>query len=108
MRDLVLSLILTKITETGNYFVGRHEVTMESFQDPVKLSLDAKGLACPLPIIRVKKGINTINVGDILEVWTTDPGSIPDFQAWSRSTGHALIRVDDAESPYRFWFRRTH
>ncbi|MCL5117013.1 MAG: sulfurtransferase TusA family protein [Firmicutes bacterium] len=74
----------------------------------VKLSLDAKGLQCPLPIIRVKKGMSTIGVDDILEVWTTDPGSLSDFRAWARSTGHELVRVDDAESPFRFWFRRTH
>jgi tRNA 2-thiouridine synthesizing protein A len=74
----------------------------------VRLTIDAKGLSCPLPIIRVKKGLMTVDVGDVVEVWTTDPGSIEDFKAWCRSTGHELVRVDAEHSPFGFWIRRTH
>ena len=77
-------------------------------QDSVRLTVDAKGLQCPLPIIRVKKGISTVDIGDILEVWTTDPGSLADFKAWTKSTGHQLVRVEGEESPFRFLIRRTH
>jgi len=73
----------------------------------VQLSIDAKGLACPLPIIRAKRGISQIEVGEILEIWTTDPGSLEDFRAWCRSTGHELVKQAGEAPPYQFWIRRT-
>lgn len=86
-------------------FIEKGRVRM-SDQFVIALTVDAKGLSCPLPVIRAKKGIMSIAVGDILEIWTTDPGSVADFQAWTRSTGHDLVAMGATESPFRFLIRR--
>ena len=51
-------------------------------------TLDAKGLACPMPIVRTKKSIDTINSGEVLEVLVTDKGALNDIPAWAKSGGH--------------------
>ena len=53
--------------------------------------LDTKGLNCPLPILRAKKAIKDIPVGEILEIEATDPGSVKDFDAFCRQTGNELV-----------------
>lgn len=75
--------------------------------DTIRLTIDAKGLPAPLPIIRVKKGLGAIEVGEILEVWTTDVTSGDDFRSFMRSTGHELVRVEEEAPPFRFLIRRT-
>lgn len=68
--------------------------------------LDAKGLACPMPIVKTKKAINEIEVGQILEVHTTDKGAINDLTAWSKSGGHEVMSfVEDAEV-IKFWIKK--
>ncbi|MFT4413394.1 sulfurtransferase TusA family protein [Bacillus sp. UMB0728] len=57
----------------------------------VEKVLDAKGLACPMPIVKTKKAINEIESGQILEVHTTDKGAKSDLTAWAKSTGHELL-----------------
>lgn len=57
----------------------------------IDLEVDAKGLACPLPILRAKKALSMIQSGHLMRVITTDPGSVRDFQAFSRKTGNELI-----------------
>lgn len=58
--------------------------------------LDAKGLSCPLPILRAKKALKELPTGGILEIQATDPGSVKDFEAFCRTTGNELVesRVD--------------
>lgn len=70
-------------------------------------TLDCKGLLCPMPLIKVSKAIKEIQVGQILEVLATDPGSQPDIQAWTRQTGHELLGFDEENGLFRFWVRRT-
>ncbi len=53
--------------------------------------VDARGLHCPLPILRAKKGLAALHVGQVLKVQTTDPGAAHDFQAFCQQTGHALL-----------------
>jgi TusA-related sulfurtransferase len=63
--------------------------------------LDARGLNCPLPILKAKKALSEMSTGELLRVMTTDPGALRDFQAFSRQTGHELIEqqtVSDAEA----------
>ncbi|MCY0878199.1 MAG: sulfurtransferase TusA family protein [Firmicutes bacterium] len=72
------------------------------------MTLDATGLACPLPIIRVKHAIKQLAVGAILEVWTTDPGSLTDVPAWVQAQGHELVQKEDQAPPFKFWIRRVH
>ena len=68
--------------------------------------LDARGLNCPLPILRTKKVLNEMRTGDVLRVLATDPASVKDFQAFSRQTGNALIEHSEAEGIFRFYLQR--
>ena len=70
-------------------------------------TLDAKKLSCPLPILKTKKAIGEIGIGEFLEVLATDPGSESDFQAWTRSTGNELVEQSIDNGIYRYVIKRT-
>ena len=69
-------------------------------------TLDMKGFACPLPIAKTAQAIRELVTGDVLEVLATDPGSVPDFDAWSVSTGHQLIERTEVDGVFRFLIRK--
>jgi len=70
-------------------------------------SVDARGLACPLPILRAKKALATMASGEVLEVLTTDRGALRDFQAFCRQTGNALLsQVEGPEYVQHYLCRR--
>jgi tRNA 2-thiouridine synthesizing protein A len=71
------------------------------------LKVDASGLKCPMPVIRAKKGIMGVEIGQIVEILSTDPGSMADFKAWSKSTGHELLLAEQEGEVFRFMIRRT-
>ncbi len=71
------------------------------------LKVDASGLKCPMPVIRAKKGITSVEIGQVVEVLSTDPGSMADFKAWSKSTGHELLLAEQEGEVFRFLIRRT-
>lgn len=64
--------------------------------------LDAKGLNCPLPIVKARKALKDVPVGGTLEVHATDPGSVADFEAFCRATGNELVESTQHENVYRF------
>ena len=68
--------------------------------------LDARGLNCPLPILRTKKTLNEMQTGTVLRVLATDPASIKDFQAFSRQTGNQLLQQSEADGVYQFYLQR--
>jgi tRNA 2-thiouridine synthesizing protein A len=68
--------------------------------------LDAKGMKCPMPIVRTAQAIKAISRGDLLEVIATDPGAVADFAAWSRSTGNELVAISIQDGVYHFVLRR--
>ena len=68
--------------------------------------LDAKGLNCPLPILKAKKALKDVPEGGTLEILATDPGSIADFAAFARTTGNEVIEQDEAEGVCRFVLRK--
>jgi tRNA 2-thiouridine synthesizing protein A len=68
--------------------------------------LDAKGLNCPLPILKAKKALKDVALNETLEVLATDPGSVADFQAFCRATGNALVESTQEGGVYRFVIRR--
>ncbi len=70
-------------------------------------TLDAKGLNCPLPILKAKKAIGTIEVGDILAIEATDPGAVKDFEAFCRSTGHELVSHEEVDKVFKFQIKRV-
>jgi tRNA 2-thiouridine synthesizing protein A len=64
--------------------------------------IDARGLNCPLPILRTKKALNDMTSGQTIRITATDPGSVRDFEAFARQTGNQLI--DHGEDSGAFWF----
>lgn len=68
--------------------------------------VDARGLSCPMPIVKTALAIKTIASGALVEVLATDPGSVKDFAAWSRTTGNELVEESVDGGVYRFVLRR--
>ncbi len=69
--------------------------------------LDAKGLNCPLPILKAKKALNQVPSGGILQVLATDPGSVADFEAFCRQTGNELLESKTEGDAFVFLIRHT-
>ena len=69
--------------------------------------LDAKGLNCPLPILKTKKALQNVPAGGVLEILATDPGSIADFRSFCKQTGHQLLESTEAEGVYKFLIKRV-
>ena len=68
--------------------------------------VDARGLSCPMPIVKTAQAMKTVPSGTLIEVLATDPGSVKDFAAWSRTTGNELIEMSIDDGVYRFVLRR--
>lgn len=68
--------------------------------------VDARGLNCPLPILKAKKALAELASGQVLKVSATDPGSRRDFEAFSRQTGNALVHQEAHGREWTFWLRR--
>ncbi len=73
--------------------------------DAIKI-LDAKGLACPMPIVKTKKAMNELEVGQVLEIHTTDKGAINDLTAWSKAGGHELLKHEEQNDVLMFWIKK--
>jgi TusA-related sulfurtransferase len=71
-----------------------------------RMTIDARGLSCPLPIVRTALAIKELFSGDVFEVLATDPGSTKDFAAWSKTTGNELLESTTQDGVYRFVLRR--
>ena len=69
--------------------------------------LDARGLNCPLPILRAKKALNDLNGGEVLKILSTDPGSVKDFDAFAQQTGNELLRSTEEGSEFHFLMRKN-
>ncbi len=69
--------------------------------------LDAKGLACPMPIVKTKKAINEIEIGEILEVHATDKGAVNDLPAWAKAVGHEIIDTKEEGNILKFWIKKN-
>ena len=72
----------------------------------ISQTLDARGLSCPMPIVKTALAIKPLPSGALLELLATDPGSIKDVAAWSRSTGNAIVAQSADGGVYRFVLRR--
>ncbi|MGN7298301.1 sulfurtransferase TusA family protein [Ferdinandcohnia sp. SAFN-114] len=68
--------------------------------------LDAKGLACPMPIVKTKKAIDSLESGQILEVLATDKGAKNDLTAWAASTGHELVETKEENGVLYFYIKK--
>ena len=68
--------------------------------------LDARGLNCPLPILRTKKALTDMASGQVLRVLATDPGAVKDFQAFAKQTGNELLSHSEQENVYTFFMKK--
>ena len=67
--------------------------------------LDARGLNCPLPILRAKKALAEMQSGQILRILATDPGSVKDFQAFAKQTGNELLSSAEINKEFEFYIK---
>jgi tRNA 2-thiouridine synthesizing protein A len=70
-------------------------------------TLDAKGLLCPMPIVKLAKMIKEMAPQEVLLLEATDPGSVPDVQAWSKNTGNAVLHHEVGDKVMRFWIQKA-
>lgn len=69
-------------------------------------TMDLKGMPCPMPVVKVSKGIKEVEVGQVIEAITTDPGSLSDFPAWARTSGNEIVKTEQDDKTIRFYIRR--
>ena len=70
-------------------------------------TLDAKGLNCPLPILKAKKSLKGMESGKVLEVISTDPGSVADFEAFCRTTGNELLESGQGDGLFTYYIKKS-
>ena len=68
--------------------------------------LDVRGLNCPLPILKAKKALSELSSGQLLRVVATDPGSVRDFNAFAKQTGHLLVSQSSADKEFTFVLKK--
>lgn len=73
----------------------------------VKVTVNAVGLSCPLPVVRTKKAMDTIQSGEVLELLATDKGSLADVKAWTKNGGHELIGSEEADGVFKFYIKKA-
>lgn len=73
----------------------------------VASQVDARGLVCPMPTIRLGQAIRKVEIGQLVEVWTDDPGSKENMAAWCKNTGHALIEHSADDSTFKYIVKRS-
>lgn len=71
------------------------------------LELDARGLNCPLPLLKAKQALNTLASGQVLSVAATDAGSWRDFQRFAELSGHELLHADTLDDEFHYWLRKS-
>ena len=69
--------------------------------------LDLKGLACPMPVVKVSKGIKEIDEGQVLKAVTTDRGSLSDMPAWAETSGNEIVETVEGDDEFTFYIKRT-
>lgn len=68
--------------------------------------MDLKGMPCPMPIVKVSKGIKDVEVGQVIEAITTDPGALADFPAWAKTSGNEILKTDQQGDLIKFYIKR--
>ncbi len=69
--------------------------------------LDAKGMSCPLPILKTKKAVESLSKGQVLKVVATDPGSKNDMASWAKRTGNEILKVEEGSGTFTFYIKKT-
>lgn len=73
----------------------------------IATTLDCRGLTCPMPVIKLSKTIKSMAVGAVVEMLATDPGSVPDLEAFEKQTGHKVLARSEDGGVFRFLVQRT-
>ena len=68
--------------------------------------MDLKGMPCPMPVVKMSKGIKDVEIGQVVEALTTDPGSLADFPAWARTSGNEIVKTDQDGDVIKFYIKR--
>ena len=82
------------------------DLTLDSDTMEIHKDLDARGLNCPLPILKAKKALAELETGQVLRIVATDTGSVRDFQAFAKQTGNALLAHTHINGEFTFLMRR--
>ena len=69
-------------------------------------TLDAKGLSCPMPVVKARLELDKLSSGQVLEVVATDPGSVADFESWTKMSGHDLLASDERDGVYVYLIKK--
>lgn len=69
--------------------------------------MDLKGLPCPMPVVKISKGIKEVEVGQIVEAVTSDPGALADFPAWAKTSGNEILKTDNTDGVITFYIKRN-
>ena len=69
--------------------------------------MDLKGMPCPMPVVKISKGIKEVEVGQVVEAHSTDPGSLTDFPAWARTSGNEILKTEQDGDVIKFFIKRT-
>ena len=75
--------------------------------ETIHSTVDAKGLSCPMPIVKTAQHAKSVPAGALIEILATDAGSVKDFAAWTRSTGNTIVEQSEDDGVYRFVIQRA-
>ena len=73
----------------------------------IHVKLDCRNLSCPMPVVKLKKQIGTMEVGQVVEMVATDPGSVSDIKGWSQQTGHELLHNEQVGKEYFYYIKKS-
>lgn len=94
--------------ESGTHkFFLNEEIAVDATVIAVDTRLDARGLNCPLPILRTKKALAQLKSGEVLKIFATDPGSVADFSAFCRQTGNKLLESGQEDGAFFFRIQKA-
>ncbi|MDR3640037.1 MAG: sulfurtransferase TusA family protein [Humidesulfovibrio sp.] len=68
--------------------------------------LDLRNLPCPMPVVKISKGIKEVAVGEVVKAITTDPGALTDFPAWAKTSGHQILETETTGTEVNFYIKR--
>ncbi len=73
----------------------------------VTVTLDLKGLVCPIPVVKISQAVKQATIGDVIEAFATDPGVLADIPAWCKTSGNEMIKMERVDKNFRFLVRRA-
>jgi CoA-disulfide reductase len=98
---------INKNVETKTNDLGETEIVEEQTNEiSVDSVVDVCGLACPMPIVKLKKGIDTLKSGQVIELHVTDRGALNDLPAWSKNAGHTILNIEQDDKLIKFWIKK--